>query len=296
MGGKRPTWDQTEARIALVAWLVGVLSSMPLDQSLRSRNSPATAVPLARTAGPMAAEATAGAPEAAATSEKMSGDVSNIREADVRRRDDDNDGVSAEERVRRRMREEARSSVLRALATVLTGCDDEVRRAAATATSAAAGDEAVAIPQVTTRGGERECTAPAHAPAGSTGSCADVTVCDTTLQPPPPPSAEPETRLVPLCLMLLWGCGGAAEPKAGVSGESPAAAGRAPPNVAMESAPFDEGVGRAGVPAGRKADLLKVIGNACFRCRAAQDLVREVGGLPLVLNHCAVDGANPLLR
>ncbi|CAN0523869.1 unnamed protein product, partial [Scytosiphon promiscuus] len=54
--------------------------------------------------------------------------------------------------------------------------------------------------------------------------------------------------------------------------------------------------GPAGVPAGRKVELLKVIGNACFRCRPSQDLVRDVGALPLVLNHCAVDGANPLLR
>ncbi|CAN0500347.1 unnamed protein product, partial [Ectocarpus sp. 8 AP-2014] len=50
------------------------------------------------------------------------------------------------------------------------------------------------------------------------------------------------------------------------------------------------------VPAGRKVELLKVIGNACFRCRRSQDLVRQEGGLPLVLNHCAVDEANPLLR
>ncbi|CAN0360376.1 unnamed protein product, partial [Ectocarpus sp. 12 AP-2014] len=45
-----------------------------------------------------------------------------------------------------------------------------------------------------------------------------------------------------------------------------------------------------------KVELLKVIGNACFRCRRSQDLVREEGGLPLVLNHCAVDETNPLLR
>lgn len=56
------------------------------------------------------------------------------------------------------------------------------------------------------------------------------------------------------------------------------------------------GVLGGGVPSGRKAELLKVVGNACFRCQPAQDLVREEVGLPLVLNHCGVDEANPLLR
>lgn len=181
------------------------------------------------------------------------------------------------------MREEARSAVLRTLAALLAGCGDKTRRAATPRT-------------------------PQGVPAA----------CNSVPPPPPPPTlptaAHPETRLVPLCLRLLHGCGGAAEPTPTVKrSSSPAAPGRRVPAaaVAAAAAAVKPGVapGRAGeagaaepvgavrgVPAGRKAELLKVIGNACFRCRAAQDLVRWEGGLPLVLNHCGVDEANPLLR
>jgi hypothetical protein len=48
---------------------------------------------------------------------------------------------------------------------------------------------------------------------------------------------------------------------------------------------------------GRKAQLIRVLGNLCHRCRSAQDEVRrEEGGLALVLNHCNVDSSNPFLR
>ena len=48
---------------------------------------------------------------------------------------------------------------------------------------------------------------------------------------------------------------------------------------------------------GRKAQLIRLLGNLCHRCRSAQDEVRkEEGGLVLVLNHCNVDSSNPFLR
>ncbi|CAM9177532.1 unnamed protein product [Scytosiphon promiscuus] len=97
-----------------------------------------------------------------------------------------------------------------------------------------------------------------------------------------------ERRLVPLCLRLLRGCGAAAGPKAEFRGRMVSEGAR----VGTACLPRAAG----GVPAGRKVELLKVIGNACFRCKSSQDLVREEGGLPLVLSHCGVDEANPLLR
>ncbi len=47
---------------------------------------------------------------------------------------------------------------------------------------------------------------------------------------------------------------------------------------------------------GRKAQLIRVLGNVCHGCPAAQEEVRVRGGLPLILNHCNVDSANPMLR
>ncbi|KAG5186514.1 spinocerebellar ataxia type 10 protein domain-containing protein, partial [Tribonema minus] len=69
---------------------------------------------------------------------------------------------------------------------------------------------------------------------------------------------------------------------------------RPPPPPPRSAA--DGGGGDGGVPHGRKADLVKVIANACHCCRAAQDRVRGAGGVPLVLSHCNIDHASPFLR
>lgn len=266
-GGERPsTSQQRQACHALVTWLVDLLSSMPRTQSL---NPP--------------------------PGHRGDGDT---------------------ERARRCLREEARSAALRALATLLAEGDGDTRCAAAVAGGGGAGTggseaaprEQPMAPTSTTA--PDACATLAEADVTSsegafvstgrarTSGVASVEACGETgsaaavgITPPPPPQGdELETRLVPLCLLLLRACGGAAEPKAD-DGRRGAAE-----EAGSGSGHLAQGVGRLGVPAGRKAELLKVIGNACFRCRASQDLVREVGGLTLVLNHCAVDGGNPLLR
>ncbi len=262
-GGEHSSPQQRQACDALVAWLVGLLAAMPLDQSLLPRASAPSAS--AAAAEPVAKPPEQPLPSSPSPSSSVAGEEGERREQD----DTGGERVDTEtERVRRSMREEARSAVLRTLATLLAGCGDETRH---TASSAAA--------------------------SAMVGHL--------------------ETRLVPLCLRLLHGCGGAADPKtAGVEppgggGPEGAAAAAAAEMAAAAAASGGEPLGearrsasartppklsRGAVPAGRKVELLKVIGNACFRCRASQDSVREEGGLPLVLNHCAVDGANPLLR
>ncbi|CAN0329494.1 unnamed protein product [Pylaiella littoralis] len=310
-GGERPDSQQSQACEALVAWLVGLLSAMPLNQRLL----------------PQIYTATAAAVAAAVAEDGVDGEVVDWQT----------------ERVRWRMREEARSSVLRTLAALLAGCGDETRRTAATWTTTP-----VSTPDIPTAAaaapGEAgaEVAAAAAASSGvSNGNCTGaecavqavphnsedaIGACDAAPPRPPkimttvPVGAPPETRLVPLCLRLLRGCGGAAEPKsavkpsssAGASGRggsttatavvatAAAAAARETDNLAGEGVRGAVTADAAGVPgdvpAGRKVELLKVIGNACFRCRDAQDSVREEGGLPLVLNHCAMDEANPFLR
>ena len=47
---------------------------------------------------------------------------------------------------------------------------------------------------------------------------------------------------------------------------------------------------------GLKRDLVRVIANMCFRDRASQDAVRELGGIPLVLSCTCVDENNPYSR
>lgn len=83
------------------------------------------------------------------------------------------------------------------------------------------------------------------------------------------------TGIVPTCIKLLQGCGGAAEPKKWKSLE---------PMEPQE------------IPPGRKTDVVRVLANACFQCKIAQTAVRQAGSLPLVLSHCHIDHANPLLR
>ena len=316
-GGERPGPRQRHACDVLLSWLAGLLVAMPLDQSLRPRTGTATKGP--------AAEATVAAAAAARSETPLPEGEGEREEGGSNRHRHGHDHVDVvvdgeTEQARRGMREEARSSVLRALSALLAGCADETRLSAAAggaaARAGAGGAEVEVEPEVAatveeaagiTRGvaisnsGRDEVAAEAAraSAANSGGSTVDARACVLT---PPPQTAQPQTRLVPLCLRLLSGCGGAAEPKPGVDasrGSAPVVAvavATAIPQAAQQGDTANYGVGSTGVPAGRKVELLKVIGNACFRCRSSQDLVRDVGGLPLVLNHCAVDGANPLLR
>lgn len=320
-GGERPSAQQRHACDALLSWLAGLLAAMPLDQSLRPRTGTGTQGP--------AAEATAAEAETPSDTPLPEGEGDRGEgESSHRHRQGHGEVVvdGETEQARRGMREEARSAVLRALSALLAGCADDTRlsaaagRAGARAGAGRAGvvvepEAAVTVEaaaeiarevEISSSGRDEVATEAARASAANGGgNTDDARACE--LAPPQPPTARPQARLVPLCLRLLSGCGGAAEPKAGdgASRGSPAApvvpvaasaAAAATPQAAQEGDPVNYGVGPAGVPAGRKVELLKVIGNACFRCRPSQDLVRDVGALPLVLNHCAVDGANPLLR
>jgi hypothetical protein len=47
---------------------------------------------------------------------------------------------------------------------------------------------------------------------------------------------------------------------------------------------------------GYKSNLIRILGNICHSHRENQDLIRQHGGIPLILNHCAVDYENPYLR
>ncbi|KAI9348021.1 spinocerebellar ataxia type 10 protein domain-containing protein [Obelidium mucronatum] len=45
-----------------------------------------------------------------------------------------------------------------------------------------------------------------------------------------------------------------------------------------------------------KGDSIKVISNVSFMCKEAQDQVRLVGGIPVVLSHCIIDDSNPFVK
>ncbi|KAJ2493463.1 Ataxin-10 [Coemansia sp. RSA 2050] len=45
-----------------------------------------------------------------------------------------------------------------------------------------------------------------------------------------------------------------------------------------------------------KCDLIRIIGNVGYKSTAAQDLVRELGGLALVLDHMKIDDNHPFIR
>ncbi|KAJ3414302.1 Ataxin-10 [Chytridiales sp. JEL 0842] len=45
-----------------------------------------------------------------------------------------------------------------------------------------------------------------------------------------------------------------------------------------------------------KVDAVKVVANMCFGCRESQDEFRHVGGIPVLLNHCQIDDANPFIK
>ncbi|KAJ1813932.1 Ataxin-10, partial [Coemansia sp. RSA 2675] len=45
-----------------------------------------------------------------------------------------------------------------------------------------------------------------------------------------------------------------------------------------------------------KCDLVRIIGNVGYKSTAAQDLIRELGGLALVLDHMKIDDNHPFIR
>ena len=51
-----------------------------------------------------------------------------------------------------------------------------------------------------------------------------------------------------------------------------------------------------GLPIGRKVELVRLVANMAYRCRVVQDALRLKGGLPVMLNHCNIDGHHPMLR
>ncbi|XP_078679036.1 ataxin-10-like [Branchiostoma floridae x Branchiostoma belcheri] len=46
---------------------------------------------------------------------------------------------------------------------------------------------------------------------------------------------------------------------------------------------------------GLKRDLIRLLGNMCFQNRSNQDKVRELEGIPLILDHCSIDDHNPYI-
>lgn len=42
-----------------------------------------------------------------------------------------------------------------------------------------------------------------------------------------------------------------------------------------------------------KRDIVKIIGNMAYENKIVQDEVRELGGIPLILNQCNIDDNNP---
>ncbi|DAZ96299.1 TPA: hypothetical protein N0F65_008332 [Lagenidium giganteum] len=49
-------------------------------------------------------------------------------------------------------------------------------------------------------------------------------------------------------------------------------------------------------PFGYRSAMIRVVGNLCYRHKKHQDLVREDGFLPLLLNLCNIDETNPMIR
>lgn len=45
-----------------------------------------------------------------------------------------------------------------------------------------------------------------------------------------------------------------------------------------------------------KRDLVKLIGNMAYECKPNQDLIREMNGIPLVLDQTSIDGRNPYIQ
>lgn len=317
-GGERPSPEQRQNCCSLSIWLVDLLAAMPLNQSV---------VVHARGTTPQE-EATASFPgkqNQASEPTRYGGS----RGGGGRMLGTDGDAEST----RRRMREEARSVVLRALATLLARCDDETRRCVVKykgdgkdvggfaergdtcksepktiSTTAVEGDSAPRAAEVASErpsdnqenDGDDDDVCFGNVADGSTETAPCGFSAESSL-PELPDAARPEMGgigIVHICLRLLMACGGTAEPKERVV-EIDAGSLGGEGNGGHRENDYIVGMGVTGLlglPADRKVELLKVIGNACFRCKVSQDLVREAGALPLILNHCAVDDRNPLLR
>lgn len=272
MGGEEPSPEQRQTSKGIASWLESLLISMPMNQNLNPRpegrggstrpHLTTNMGELINDSGSKAAETCSTSPPVpscteiaisppvhtdAGVSTAVSTDSSQERGEKLK----SNGNFLEAEATRLRMREEARSATLRALAALLAGCDGATRERMATRCPAELSSEQLAS-FISGRGG-----------------------------------------LLPLCLRLLVDCGGRAQS----SVKNVASRGGVPSRWQEEGIGNAAGTTRQGdFPTGRKAELIQVIGNACFRCRDAQDFVREIGGLPLILNHCAIDDNNPLLR
>jgi hypothetical protein len=58
----------------------------------------------------------------------------------------------------------------------------------------------------------------------------------------------------------------------------------------------NESEGEKDVMFGFKRNLVQIIANASFRCRAVQDQVRTAGAIPAILGCAWVDHSNPCMR
>jgi hypothetical protein len=47
---------------------------------------------------------------------------------------------------------------------------------------------------------------------------------------------------------------------------------------------------------GLKKEIITIIGNLCYKHKGIQDEIRELGGIPIILNHTSVDENNPFIR
>eukprot|EP01034_Spumella_vulgaris_P022020 gene22020-28114_t len=68
------------------------------------------------------------------------------------------------------------------------------------------------------------------------------------------------------------------------------------------SSVLNEGSAKSGLPEVEESvksitkSVLQLLGNTVYRCKDAQNLLRECGGLATVLSHCVTDFSNPLAR
>ena len=50
------------------------------------------------------------------------------------------------------------------------------------------------------------------------------------------------------------------------------------------------------LPRGFKSELIRCVGNLCFRHHGRQEYIRSAGGLEIMLNHCHIEDKHPFLR
>lgn len=260
-----PTPEQRQVCEGIAAWLVDLLASMPLDQNLTPQVSMGR-VSLGDRSGcarvPEAEGGVRGGGDPSATRRPSPTAVSGGPDGDRIR-------IRGEaERTRRRMREESRSGILRALAALLASCGKQAR---------------VYVVGLRAR---------VPLPSGAEDTDRSLANGSTSSSSIAVPAASQAGILVPLCLRLLSLCGGRAQ----VASKKAMAASLGLTRGEDEGTDDPTVREPSGVPSGRKAELLRVIANACFRCLSAQETVRDFGGLNLILNHCGIDDANPLLR